>query len=682
MTEIQRSPAENLRTKAFVERALALSLLVDVVLRVRILVESPVSQSRPVLWLLLGVVQGIAVVAIAAVFCLLLGRVRPRMARRLFAAVVMVRAIVSFIWSEVIVYFGHPPRPLDSEVGFNLSFYTDSLASRSGFDLGVLIVVVGAALVWASVNARRAGKTWNNTPKLLAAAVISAVVIVLPSRIIPETSRDPLLEIARLADKRRAAVMELRKSAAPLRSAADVQRLLPASIRRLARNPDYPFAMSAGVTRSAEMRIPAGLKPNIVFLLLEGMQAEELGSEAGAPPGLTPNLDRLAARGYRAERAYSSGTRTAEGELALWYGALPLPQEWLMADRPHIPLTGLPEILRAVGWRDFVWMYGGDQTFYQRQRFYGLRGFRYFDAADFPGTDVRTSWGFSDLSLSKRSIAVLHSAAEPFAAMLVTISNHHPFRVPSDARTRFDVSPNESLCFGHYTCRMLQTMHYADEAVGDFFARAQKEPWFSRTVFVIGGDHGLPIEPYGVDHPTPHQMEEFLHRIPLIIYSPLLPEGGVFRGPVSQADMLPTLLHLVAPGVPRAGPGLDLFAPAVEDRPIVLWSSQPRMVSVVTATRTYHGVVPSSGGTAGGLEEETLVDSVNDPKGLQNLMAHEPQTAERARAVARAFLDDYPVLVDSGRSGLPPGTLRRATPGARPVAAVANVLAAPGSASR
>ncbi len=59
-------------------------------------------------------------------------------------------------------------------------------------------------------------------------------------------------------------------------------------------------------------------------------------------------------------------------------------------------MTGLPEMLRGLGWRSFLWIHNSDQNFYRRDRFYLPRGFRIIDGKDFPIREPRTNWGFSD----------------------------------------------------------------------------------------------------------------------------------------------------------------------------------------------------------------------------------------------------------------------------------------------
>ena len=120
--------------------------------------------------------------------------------------------------------------------------------------------------------------------------------------------------------------------------------------------------------------------------------------------------------------------------------------------------------------------------------------------------------------------------------MVLTITNHHPFQLPSDAGKpplAIDVPeergymrlPGMHSLVGRHTVPMLRTMNYTDEAIGDFFEGARRRPWFSETIFVVTSDHGLPIAPLS-GRMTTHRLEELRHRVPLLFYAPDLIAPG------------------------------------------------------------------------------------------------------------------------------------------------------------
>src|SRR5207237_223922 len=395
-------------------------------------------------------------------------------------------------------------------------------------------------------------------------------------------------------------------------------------------------------------------KPNIVFLLLEGVRATEISALGGEPRGATPNLDALVQSGTAFANAYSVGGYTPEGELGLWYGLLASPHELVMRTRPDVVLHGLPEILRGAGWRSLFWIHNSDQTLYSSGQFYKPRGFHVIDGRDFAPDEPRTSWGFSDRALMRKAIKTLGGADTPFAAMVITISNHHPFALPSDARTklRIEARPGRVVRDGgpwweSRTMAMLETVHYTDEAIGDFFAMARTQPWFANTIFVIAGDHGVAVAPYGRSA-TLHEAIELRHHVPIIIWSPLLAPSPVRRDPVSQADVMPSLLALLGINTPRAGTGIDLAQP--REHPVLSWAFEARVVTAREGRWTYHAWVKPRSIE---IERELLVDTIPDPRGEHNALSDRPQIAQHLRRLAAIWLDGYAPLIRSGHSGLP-----------------------------
>lgn len=637
--------------------------------------SSPLPPDNLALFLLTGALQDTAAGLLIA--CL------SRALRRtgLPARIVSIVAGVPFLcllaghagWAEAIVYFGHPPRREDVEVALGTEF-----VSRSADVLGVLRLVgfvvlgAGAAIVLGRLVERRPGV---RGPRLLVATALASVLALVVHEAHPIPTANGVL-VAALELSREARPVDARGRATvppPREPVTAVRVFAPPRAPEEWLSDEYPLAVRPRSRAAAAPRLTGTDRPNVVFLLMEGVRAREVSCYGGPVPGLTPNLDRLAREGIRFERAYSPGTSTPQGEVAYWYGLLATPGSLLPVQNPDTALFGLPEILRASGWRSFLWIHNGDESFYRRDRFYLPRGFRMVDGRDFPRQDPKTNWGRTDRALARRAVEALDQTPEPFAALVLTVSNHHPFQVPEDATSRAPVEGPEERGFfkptarfpyvGRHTVPMMRTIHYTDEAIGDFFRLAATRTWSNRTVFVISGDHGLPIVPVG-GLASAHELDELRHHVPLIFWSPMLEGGRVVDSLASLADVPPTILGLL--GLPSGGfVGEDLFDPVgpLAARPVPLWDDEASRVTILKGDVAYHAVVdPPRTDVAWRLAEESLFDTKLDPRGRSDLSASRPDQTAELRRLAATYVDVYSWLALSGRAGGRPAPPTGASP--------------------
>jgi arylsulfatase A-like enzyme len=522
--------------------------------------------------------------------------------------------------------------------------------------------------VLSALAARRARKAWSSAPLWIAAGAACLLVAVGAWGLeASQAAANPAFAAARLLSERVPVSSEgVAVVPAPHLPESAIHALAPDVPESSWVDARYPLAHRVSERSPLAPHAPDGLRPNVVLLVMEGVRARSMEAYGARTKGITPNLDRLAAEGVVVEDAYSPGTHTPEGELGLWYGLEPMPHEVAMTTRPGIAVNGLPDILRSWGWQDVLWIHGGDQTFYRRDRFYAPREIQMVDGRDFPASGVRTNWGYSDRELARATVRALDRLDEPFLAMSLTVTNHHPFQVPADSTDAFTIDheeehglvsvPGVGALAARHTVPMLRTVHYTDEAIGLFFSLARRRPWYSKTLFIVTSDHGLPVMPLNGPM-TPHRFARLRHRVPLLFVSDLLKEKGVrVPGAASQIDVMPTVLGFA--GHPEIVPGLgrDLLDPATADpdRPVVCWDTEARMANVFTARWGYHGTLADvSSGAAPRLVNEILVDEKNDQDGVANVAAAHPDVVARLRAAAVAYLDVYPSLLVNGKTGLP-----------------------------
>ena len=630
-------------------------LTIGMIVRLRIAHDTPLPSTTPVAWLLSGVAQDLAVCLIALAIALSAAPRFPRATRNAFIVVAALLNLLQIVRSEAVVFFGDVIRPEDLHGDVPIALAVGSLTGKPAL-LAVIALVLGAFV--PALARRLHPPQWLTAFHALLAAIGVSIAAAVFAAIVPRAglARNPLVALVAIQQEAMQAPHERFDLPKPVVSPTVIRAFAGRAANRDYVDFEFPLAYAPRSTGELAS-LPTGVKPNIVFILMESVRAEEVGCYGADPPNVTPNIDAIARAGIRVDNAYSAGTYTASGEVAIWYGLPPIPREVLMTSRPEVTATGFPEVLRAIGWHSFYWIHGGDSNFYRRDAFYIPRGVRIVDARSFPSDDASTNWGYSDRALARNSVTVLDRAREPFAAMVLTLSNHHPFALPQDAEPPLALPPLTRVA--RRSADMVQTVHYTDTAIGDFFRKARKRAWFQRTIFVITGDHGSAVEPYSRPIRTNETLLGLAHRVPLIIYSPLLRGGITIPGPASHIDVMPTLLRLVKAPV-LTGLGVDLFDTAVrESRVLPMWNAHQRVLTLTTPKWRYHAAYRSTVPLETQTPVETLIDPAGDPDGLHNLAEVEPKVTARFRELANVYVTIYPWIVVHGRSGIPPDMLHR-----------------------
>lgn len=638
------------------------AVLIEALLHARVHTGIALPSAEPGAWFALGAAWDILVFALLALIAQAAGLAfaSAKLARILFLITSSLVILLSLVQSEATIMFGGPIGTTELEGGGVIATIRSSLTVESVVLVVVVMLFTAIALLIATRLSLRLTRRKAVAAGLCLVTIAAFCVATLRGTHQASAVINPLVAlvtVARSADGESAgtaAYVPPRRPDDPL----SVREMTAAVSPREYFSDEFPLAYHVDAAPRTAVE-----RPNIVIIALENLRTAEVGAYGSALSGITPNIDRLAREGIRVDRAWSAGTRTPMGELALWYGVLTTPGGMLLSERPETPLVGLPEILRANGWRTLLWMSSTDQTFYRRDRFYGPRGFQMFDGTSFPETDPRVNWGISDKSLMRRAVAAMNRIEEPFAAMVLTVNNHHPYQVPEDATNRLGSLPEERFGWsrlpgsdqlvGAHASQMTRTIHYTDEAVGLFFQLAATAPWFDRTVFVITGDHGIAVSPLGEEVTTEHRLSELRHLVPLIFYSPLLEGGRTVAGPASHVDVMPTVLRLA--GIETGtGVGTDLLDELglPPGRPVFAWSESDRRLTIAADEFVYSCRIGGGGGAivAG---SERLVDTGSDPAGEADVSRDYPERLSRFRSWATIYSTVYPWIVASGRSGLP-----------------------------
>ncbi|MFP5428263.1 MAG: LTA synthase family protein [Gammaproteobacteria bacterium] len=375
----------------------------------------------------------------------------------------------------------------------------------------------------------------------------------------------------------------------------------------------------------AERTLPV---KNVVVILMESFAGHSVGA-LGSPNNITPYFDKLAKEGLLFDRFFSNGTHTHQGMFATMACFPNLPGfEYLMQtpEGGH-KLSGLPALLSARDYDD-VYVYNGDFAWDNQSGFFGNQGMTTFIGRnDFVNPVFSDpTWGVSDQDMFDRGAEELakNYGKKPFYALLQTLSNHTPYALPKDL-------PVEPVTGQGRLDEHLTAMRYSDWALGQFFEKARKEPYFKETLFVIVGDHGFGNS----QQVTELDLGRF--NVPLLLIAPGIQDkfGAVDHTVGTQVDIVPTIMGRLGGqtrhqcwgrdllNLPEGDPGVGIIKPSGSEQIVGLIKGDHILIeSKDMSPRLYRYQL-------GREFKAELVESEDQPHMLKNLEAY-IQTATKS----------------------------------------------------
>lgn len=306
--------------------------------------------------------------------------------------------------------------------------------------------------------------------------------------------------------------------------------------------------------RSAGDSIPQLLhtdRPNILLFLLESFSYD-----VALDSIVAPNMHRFAKEGILFENFYANGFRTDRGLVSILSGYPSHPTAAILKyPKKTESLPTIPKSLRQVGYENQSMYYGGDIKFANMQSYIvGACGIQEIVSdQDFPLAERLTKWGVPDRPLLEkvwRDVSEIRQAdlsatpqAEPFLKVILTLSSHEPFDVP----TRMFDEP------------FLNSVHYTDECIGDFIAAFRTTDLWDHTLIILVADHAMQGYPQG---PNNYEKERF--HIPMIWLGGTLKQSGVVSDYGSQNDLAATLLSQLHADDSAFTFSKDLFDPQTQ----------------------------------------------------------------------------------------------------------------------
>ncbi|WP_025640562.1 sulfatase-like hydrolase/transferase [Schnuerera ultunensis] len=269
---------------------------------------------------------------------------------------------------------------------------------------------------------------------------------------------------------------------------------------------------------------------------------------------ITPNLNRLIREkgSLYFDNYYQQIGRgnTSDAEFVTNNSLYPSMEEPTYSQYEGNTFYGLPWILRDQGYTAWVF-HGYEKEFWNRDKAYVNQGFqRFISEEDFDLIET-IGFGITDEEFYSQSMDYLKELDSiddnPFYAFIISLTSHTPFKMPEEYQYLDIKEEHEGTILGDY----LQSIHYADKALGEFLEDLKEEGFYDNSVIAFYGDHFAitGFNPSGVE-----LMEDFLNieydvnemfKIPLIIHIPGEEVNETISRIGSQLDFLPTILNIM-----------------------------------------------------------------------------------------------------------------------------------------
>ena len=249
---------------------------------------------------------------------------------------------------------------------------------------------------------------------------------------------------------------------------------------------------------------------NVIVIHAESIQQFVIGMSFNGEE-LTPNLNKLASESIYFDNFYSQvsvGT-SSDAEFTSLTSLMPTNTGTAFVSYFDRTYVSMPSLLSDKGYYTFV-MHANKANFWNRDLMYACLGYQRFYSKDDYDIDEVVGLGLSDTSFFRQSVEKLKEINEmgkPYYGTLIMLSNHTPF-IDSAAMTDYEVDMKEEVTLEDGTVttvshpymegtklgQYLKSVHYADQALGEFINLLESEGLLENTVLVLYGDHDARLD--------------------------------------------------------------------------------------------------------------------------------------------------------------------------------------------
>lgn len=244
---------------------------------------------------------------------------------------------------------------------------------------------------------------------------------------------------------------------------------------------------------------------NLIVIHAESLQTMVINTEINNQE-ITPNLNKLANEGIFFSNFYSQvgvGT-SSDAEFTFSTSLLPSSNGTVFVNYYDRKFVTIQQLLKQKGYY-VASMHANDGNFWNRTTMHKNMGYDKLYDKQYYNIDETIGLGLSDKSFFHQSVDKIEEIKNnnsPFYVNLITLTNHTPFS-DLDNIEDFDTSMyveinNQTIkreyinntVIGNY----FRSVHYADEAIGNFLEELDEKNLLDNTVVVIYGDHDARID--------------------------------------------------------------------------------------------------------------------------------------------------------------------------------------------
>jgi len=291
---------------------------------------------------------------------------------------------------------------------------------------------------------------------------------------------------------------------------------------------------------------------NIIYVQLEAFQDFTLNLKVNGQE-VTPFLNDLIQESLYFNNVYQQigPGNTSDAEFMSNTSLYPSAWESTSETFGNRVIPSFPKVLKENDYKSLTF-HANDVSFWNRINLYPALGFDQFYSSEFFGGEDVIGIGPSDEVLYTKALPelkALYKEKQKFYAQFITLSSHHPFKIP-ETKDLLDLPKQyQGSLVGDY----LQAIYYTDQALKQFVAALKEEGMWEDTILVLYGDH-FGLQPSGLQEQDFTLLAEIFGRdytfldqfnIPLIISVGDQNIGEVNDTIGSQIDIVPTVANLV-----------------------------------------------------------------------------------------------------------------------------------------